>query len=101
MATNGFQELQNQSLAASASINFNPIAANVFDMITVGGSAGAAGSLSILVNDGTTGRQVQTIAAAGNGVSSIIVVTQNNKLRLVNSDAVNAATYALSIIQWN
>lgn len=82
----------NQTLAASTTFSFTP-AASAVRTLCIGVKAGAAGTAVTALFDGTTSFGDISTAASQTGVSGPLIGTSTVIPRLLNNDAVNAATY--------
>lgn len=86
------QQGANQSIAASATVNFNA-AVSTRTFFNFGGKAGAAGSLTINFTDGTNTWVAVTIAAGAIGGQDSALCGDVVFWSIKNNDATNAGTY--------
>jgi hypothetical protein len=87
----------NQTLAASAAVNFQPSAGTSY-LVSLGAKAGAAGTLSYYMNDGTNIYLLGNVIAGSNGAFMMAIATNTCYVELVNNDATNAAKYGVNLL---
>lgn len=86
--------LQNQSIAASATVSISPVAGRL-RIISVGLKAGAAGTLVLQATDGTNAYPIAT-AASGTLVGVADHACNNgNASQIKNNDGTNAGAWSI------
>jgi hypothetical protein len=90
-----FVGAQNQTLAASTTVDIQPAASGL--NLSVVALAGAAGTFTVNIFDGTRVYGLLSIAAGQtNGIPAIVTQPGLCSIRLANNDAVNSARYAFN-----